>query len=48
MHSRAKTISDSMANLIQTALNEAKMQQAPPQVIVTETATSNTSTSTPK
>ena len=43
MHSRAKTISDSMANLIQSALDEAKMPTgAPPVIAVPDTAASKT------
>lgn len=43
MHSRAKTISDSMANLIQSALDEAKMPHAaPPVIAVPDTSASKT------
>lgn len=43
MHSRAKTISDSMANLIQSALDEAKMPNgAPPVIAAPDTTASKT------
>lgn len=51
MHSRAKTISDSMANLIQSALDEAKMPTgAPPVIAAPDTAASKSGTavSSPK
>ena len=46
MHSRAKTISDSMANLIKVAMDEAEMPQGQPVMVPQPQPATNTAAAT--